>query len=123
MAPRFFALCDTVEFPHRWQLDDPVDSEGRELDGWLFKSGTSVSSAGSFHISIDQAGRPLDFSETHLGVPIVHVRVASFFTELAAHDVQFIPPCIEGYSESAPRRHAPYRLHRRESLTDPALDS
>ncbi|WP_044185813.1 imm11 family protein [Hyalangium minutum] len=99
MAPRFFALYDTVEFPHRWQLDDPVDSEGREMDDWLFKSGTPVSGVGPFHISIDQAGRPLDFSETHLGVPIVHVRVASLFTELAAHDVQFIPAGIEGYSD------------------------
>ncbi|MFL5348513.1 MAG: imm11 family protein [Hyalangium sp.] len=99
MASRFFALYDTVDLPGRWHLDDPIDSQGREMDDWLFKSGTPVSIKGGLRIPIEHAGRSLDFSETNLGIPVVHVRVASLFTELAPHDVQLIPSRIEGYPD------------------------
>ncbi|WP_093525989.1 imm11 family protein [Stigmatella erecta] len=97
MASRFFSLCDAVDIPHRWLLDDPVDSQNHQLDDWSFKSGVPVSIKGPLRIPIEQAGQPLDFSETNLGIPVVHVRVASIFQELAPHDVQLIPSQIEGY--------------------------
>ncbi|WP_225410185.1 imm11 family protein [Stigmatella hybrida] len=99
MASRFFSLCDAVDIPHRWRLDDPVDSQNRQLDDWSFKSGIPVSIKGPLRIPIEQAGRPLDFSETNLGIPVVDVRVASIFQELALHDVQLIPSQIEGYPD------------------------
>ena len=41
-------------------------------------------------------GTALDFSLAGLSVPIVHVKAASLFTELASGDVQLIPVDIEG---------------------------
>lgn len=99
MASRFFMLCDAVDIPGRWLLDDPVDSQNRQLDDWSFKSGHPVSIEGPLRIPIEQAGRPLDFSETNLGIPVVHVNVASLFQELAPHDVQLIPSRIEGHPD------------------------
>jgi hypothetical protein len=99
MTSRFFMLYDAVDIPGRWLLDDPVDSHNRQLDDWSFKSGHPVSVEGPLRIPIEQAGRPLDFSETNLGVPVVHVNVAALLQELAPHDVQFIPSRIEGHPD------------------------
>jgi hypothetical protein len=38
-------------------------------------------------IPVEEAGRPLDFSEAGLGTPVVHVKVASVFSVLAPDDV------------------------------------
>lgn len=96
MAPRFFALYDDVAFPRRWHLENPIDGQGREVDDWAFKNGTPVRSEGTLRIPIEHAGRPLDFSETNLGIPIVHLNVAAVFRELASTDVQLLPVNIEG---------------------------
>lgn len=69
------------------------------MDDWSFKSGTPVSIEGPLRIPIEHAGRPLDFSETNLGIPVVHARVASLFMELASHDVQLVPARIEGHPD------------------------
>jgi len=99
MALRFFALHDEVNFPRRWHLDSPVDGQGREVDDWAFKSGAPLNLKGPLSVPIEHAGRPLDFSETNLGIPVVHIKVASIFRELAPNDVQFIPVNIEGQSD------------------------
>ncbi|MET0406141.1 MAG: DUF1629 domain-containing protein [Cystobacter sp.] len=47
-------------------------------------------------VPIEHAGRALDFSLAGLSVPVVHVRAASIFTELAPEDVQLLPVDIQG---------------------------
>jgi hypothetical protein len=51
---------------------------------------------GRLSIPIDIAGRPLDFTEAGLRVPVVHVKVASMLSERTSGDVQLIPADIEG---------------------------
>ncbi|MDC0710904.1 hypothetical protein POL68_20695 [Stigmatella sp. ncwal1] len=96
MAQRFFKLADDVEFPHRWHLDTPVDSQGRKVHDWDFKKGTLVPVEGRLKIPIEIAGKPLDYSGAGLRIPVVHVRVASMLSERAPGDVQLIPADIEG---------------------------
>jgi hypothetical protein len=96
MAQRFFKLADDVYVPHRWHLDTPIDSQGRKVFDWDFTRGMSVHVEGRLKIPIEIAGRPLDFSEAGLGIPVVHVKVASILSERAPGDVQLIPADIEG---------------------------
>ena len=97
MAERFFELYDDVYVPHRWHLKSPVDSRGRALaDPIEFNRGRPVNMAGRLKMFVEQEGRPLDFTEAGLKVPVVHVRVASVFSELAPGDVQLLPVDIDG---------------------------
>src|SRR5437868_90796 len=99
MVQRFFDLADDVYVPHRWHLDTPVDSQGRKVFDWDFKRGMPVQIAGRLKIPIDIAGRPLDFTEAGIRIPVVHVKVASMLSERAPGDVQLIPADIEGHPE------------------------
>jgi hypothetical protein len=99
MAQRFFKLNDDVYVPHRWHLDTPIDSQGRKVFDWDFKRGTPVHIEGRLRIPIETAGRPLDFSEAGIRIPVVHVKVASILAERAPGDVQLIAADIEGYPE------------------------
>ncbi len=96
MPKRFFELYDDVDVPRRWHLDTPIDSKGREVNDWEFKTGKPMRIKGRLRIPVEIAGRPLDFSEAGLMVPVVHVKVASVLKELAPDDVQLIPVDIEG---------------------------
>jgi hypothetical protein len=96
MAQRFFDLSDDVHVPRRWHLDTPTDSQGRKVHDWDYKRGTPVKVEGRLKIPIKVAGRPLDFSEAGLSIPVVHAQVASMLKELASRDVQLIPADIEG---------------------------
>jgi hypothetical protein len=51
---------------------------------------------GCLRIPIERMGRPLDYSEAGVMVPVVHVKAASAFTELAPADMQFLPADVEG---------------------------
>jgi hypothetical protein len=99
MPRRFFELADDVYVPHRWHLDTPTDSEGQELDYWLFKRGVPVHIQERLRIPVEIAGKPLDFTEANVRVPVVHVRVASMFAELAPDDVQLIPVDVAGHPD------------------------
>jgi hypothetical protein len=99
MAQRFFDLADDVYVPRRWHLDTPIDSQGRKVFDWDFKRGTPVHVEGRLKIPIEIAGRPLDFSEAGIRIPVVHVKVASMLAERAPGDVQLIPADIEGQPE------------------------
>ena len=46
-------------------------------------------------IPVEIAGQPLDYTEAGINIPVVHVRVASMFAELAPDDVQLIPVDVE----------------------------
>jgi len=96
MPQRFFDLADDVYVPQRWHLASPSVSQGRKVQDWDFKRGTLVHVEGRLKIPIKTAGKPLDFSEAGLGVPVVQVKVASMLAERAPGDVQLIPADIEG---------------------------
>jgi hypothetical protein len=74
----------------------PVDSQGRKVFDWDFKRGTPVHVEGRLRIPIELEGRPLDFSEAGIRLPVVHVQVAAMLAEQARGDVQLIPADIEG---------------------------
>jgi hypothetical protein len=96
MQRRFFDLADDISAPQRWHLDTPVDSKGRKVFDWDFKRGTPVHVEGRLRIPVEAAGRPLDFSEAGIRIPVVHVKVASMLAEQARGDVQLIPADIKG---------------------------
>lgn len=96
MPRRFFELSDDVQVPDRWHLESPTDSEGHEVDDWQFTEGRPLRMTGRLKVPVEHVGRPLDFSETNLKIPVVHIKVASVFLELAPGDVQLIPVDIEG---------------------------
>jgi hypothetical protein len=99
MSQRFFDLADDVCVPHRWHLAAPLDVQGRKVQDWDFKKGAALRVEGRLKIPIKISGRPLDFSEAGLRVPVVHVKVASMLAERAPGDVQLIPADIEGQSD------------------------
>ena len=97
MSSRFFELSDDVTLPGRWLLDDPVDPQGHALeDPRLFNRGQAVQVEGRLRVPVEHPGQALDFTQTALLAPVVHVRVATIFAELAPDDVHLIPADIEG---------------------------
>ncbi|AEI62828.1 imm11 family protein [Corallococcus macrosporus] len=100
MPTRFFDLAENVQ-AGSWYLGDPEDERGQEVeDPWLFRAGRPLQVAGPLRIPVDESGQALDFSTAGVGVtPVVHVRVAELFTELAPNDVQFIPVHIQGHPD------------------------
>jgi hypothetical protein len=96
MPRRFYRLVDDVYVPNRWHLATPVDNQGRKVDCWDFTKGTPSEVKERLRIPVEIAGRPLDFSEAGVMVPVIHVKVASMLSEQSANDVQIIPVDIEG---------------------------
>ncbi|MCY1032199.1 hypothetical protein OV207_12080 [Corallococcus sp. BB11-1] len=100
MPLRYFRLSEDVQ-AGSWYLGDPRDEQGQEVDDpWQFRAGRSLSVPVRLSIPIDEPGAALDFSTAGVGLtPVVHVRVASVFAELAPSDVQVIPVDIVGKPE------------------------
>lgn len=97
MPERYFKLTEDVQVPGRWYLGDPVDEHGEEVDPWMFTAGRPAQIQGRLHVPFSEPGSPLDFSTTSVGAtPIIHVKVAALFTELAPTDVQLLPVDIAG---------------------------
>ena len=96
MPKRFFELADDMTVPHRWHLGMPRDQLGLKVDDEQFTCGAPVHREGRLRIPLESAGKPLDFTEAGISIPVVHVRVASLFAELAPEDVQLIPVDVEG---------------------------
>jgi hypothetical protein len=99
MLKRFFELNDDVKLPHRWHLAMPRDRQGAKVDDGQFMLGAPVHLTDRLRIPVEVAGRPLDFTEAGISIPVVHVRVASIFAELAPDDVQLIPVDVEGHPD------------------------
>ncbi|WP_141324962.1 DUF1629 domain-containing protein [Myxococcus sp. AB025B] len=97
---RYFRLSESVQAGN-WYLGDPVDAQGQEVeDIWEFTEGRPVQVKGRLTLPIIETGRRLDFNAAGAGVtPVVHVRVATLFAELAPDDVQLIPVDIPGCPE------------------------
>jgi hypothetical protein len=66
------------------------------VEDWRFTSGTPVHLKERLRVPVEIAGTPLDFTEANVGLPVVHVRIASVFVELAPNDVQLLPVDVEG---------------------------
>jgi hypothetical protein len=99
MQQRFFELSDDVELPHRWHLALPRDGHGQKVDDGQFRLGAPVHLRERLRIPVESAGKPLDFTEAGIRLPVVHVRVASVFAELAPDDVQLIPVDVEDQAD------------------------
>jgi hypothetical protein len=96
MSKRFFKLADDVRVSHRWDLGTPTDRQGQPVDDRHFTCGVPVDMTDRLKIPVEVAGKPLDFTEAGVGLPVVHVRVAPIFAELAPDDVQLLPVDVEG---------------------------
>jgi hypothetical protein len=99
MPQRYFKLADDVMIPNRWHLAMPRNTQGAKVDDYDFWRGMPVHTMGRLRVPIESAGTPLDYTEAGLNIPVVHVRIASMFAELAPHDVQLIPVDVEGQPE------------------------
>ncbi|WP_225410791.1 imm11 family protein [Stigmatella hybrida] len=99
MIKRFFELADDVNVPHRWHLAMPKDRQGLKVDDGQFRLGFPVLLKERLRIPIEIAGTPLDYTEAGIMIPVVHVRVASMFSELAPDDVQLLPVDVEGHPD------------------------
>lgn len=96
MPKKYFRLTDDVAVPGRWHLRSPTDSMGQDVDPWRFTNGTPILEPGRLRLPLARAGTALDFTLTGLAIPVVHVRVASVFQELAPEGVQVFPVEIQG---------------------------
>ncbi|MFY1827631.1 imm11 family protein [Myxococcus fulvus] len=98
--PRYFRLSEDVQSGN-WYLGDPSDETGLEVeDIWAFAMGQPIPPPGHLTFPIREPGRRLDFCTAGVGsTPIVHVRVANLFAELAPDDVQLFPVDVEGAPE------------------------
>jgi hypothetical protein len=96
MPKSFFELADDVNVPHRWHLATPTNSHGQKVNDPDFWRGTPGRIEERLRVPIEIAGKPLDFTEAGISIPMIHVRVASMFAELAPDDVQLIPVDVEG---------------------------
>lgn len=100
MPQRYFELTDDMSIRGRWVLGTPADLQAREVeDPWIFKKGRPVPDLGRLQVPVDVPGKPLDFSLAGFATPIVHVRVASLFVEMAPADVQILPVNIQGQAD------------------------
>ena len=86
MAMRYFGLSDDVYLPGRWALGKLTDQRGAEVWPALLMRGEPAQVEGHLKVPVKIAGQPLDFSHAAFGIPVVHVKFASLFTELAAKD-------------------------------------
>lgn len=100
MPKRYFDLSDDMTFRGRWLLGALTDHQGRPLsEPWVFTDGTPIADPGRLRLPVDVPGKALDFSLAADVIPVVHVRVASVFAELAPDDVQCFPVEVEGQPE------------------------
>jgi len=77
----------------------PRNRQGQKVDDAQFRIGTRVHIQERLRVPVEIEGKPLDFTEAGIGIPVVHVRVASMFAELAPDDVQLIPVDVEGHPD------------------------
>jgi len=99
MPHRYFKLTDDIYIVGRWELGEPVDPQGQEVDPWQFTKGSAVHIRERLRVPIKSPGKPLDFSFTSLATPVVHIKVATLLSELVSDDVQFVPVDIASQPE------------------------
>jgi len=96
-SKKYFKLSQEVDDSGGWDLGNPTDPQDREVDNpWMFREGIPVPVPGRLKLPIGRPGQALDFTLAGFSIPVVHVKVASVFTELAPRDVQLLPVDIPG---------------------------
>jgi hypothetical protein len=100
MPKCYFRLKEDMQVGN-WDLGDPLDEQGQEVDDpYIFAAGRPVRIKSRLTIPVDEPGKRLDFCTAGIGAaPVVHVKVATIFAELAPDDVQFIPVDIQGHPD------------------------
>jgi hypothetical protein len=53
MPKWFFELADDVYVPHRWHLDTPTDSHGKQVGDALFRLGAPVHIEGRLRVPVE----------------------------------------------------------------------
>ncbi|WP_095992105.1 imm11 family protein [Cystobacter fuscus] len=97
MPKKYFKLSQEVDGSGGWDLGNPTDPQGREVDNpWSFREGLPVADPGRLTLPVGRPGRALDFTLAGFSIPVVHARVAALFRELAPRDVQLLPVDIPG---------------------------
>jgi hypothetical protein len=97
---RYFDLMDDMRIPGRWVLDGPFDEQEEEIDSWQFSKGQRVELECVPYFPMSHRGGAVDFSQTGLGVLVVHGRVAAILERLCSQDVQLLPARVEGQTDS-----------------------
>lgn len=96
----FFKVVDDMEFPNRWALDDPVSINGIEVDWWVFCEGEWFDHVHPVSIAVRIAGKPLAFTYSLLGVPVVSQQLAAIIRRACPDSVQLIPAAVEGCEQT-----------------------
>ncbi|WP_143178040.1 imm11 family protein [Cystobacter ferrugineus] len=97
MPKKYFKLSQEVDGSGGWDLGNPTDPRGREVDNpWIFREGLPVADPGRLTLPVGRPGRALDFTLAGFSIPVVHARVTALFKELAPRDVQLLPVDIPG---------------------------
>ncbi|CAM3710769.1 hypothetical protein G4177_03595 [Corallococcus sp. ZKHCc1 1396] len=112
MSQRYFDLSDDVYLEGRWELGHPRDAQGLKLHNpWQFRMGRPAFWPERVRIPVKIPGTVLDYSHAPFSIPVVHVRVASIFKQLAPDDVQFFPVDIEGQPDDFLIMNAVHRVN------------
>ncbi|MCK8496909.1 imm11 family protein [Myxococcus fulvus] len=92
---RYFSLSEDVKGGN-WYLGDLLYDAGHEPeDIWDFTQGQPVRRTARLTLSIRVPGTRLDYSAAGVAMtPVLHVRAATLFADLAPDDVQLIPAVI-----------------------------
>lgn len=93
---RYFDLSDDITASGRWELGTPIDGNGQEIWRWDLVRGEPIQLVSPIRIPVRRPGTPLSYSLADVGtVPVLHVKLAKIFSDLAPHDVQLFPVEIE----------------------------
>jgi hypothetical protein len=96
---KFYRLTEDVHHPEAWVLRSPVDDTGERLPHGQFVLGAPAEVSSKPRIPLARPGRPVDFSQTGLGITVVHARVVALFERMGVQGVQFIPVSVESQAE------------------------
>jgi hypothetical protein len=88
-------MCDDVHVPNRWHLWNPIDQDGRKIQGWLFCKGQAVEWHGRLRIPIQYPGRALDCTIIYPEVPLVMRAARDLLQDVAGGDIQLFPAEVE----------------------------
>lgn len=101
---RYFEMLQDMSIADRWYLTNPVDRHGTEV-GSLLWDGQLLTLEEPVRVQrspFAKVGRPIDYCELDgiSGIaPVVHIKVAMLFRQLATSDVQLIAAEVDGVPE------------------------